>query len=294
MLVPVQNGLPGAEEAISGRTGNVFALSCPSQAGCVALANEYGKSGSSDVYLIRLTATGHVVSSHAVSTGRRRQLAALSCTSVTRCWIAGTYVESTVKAPPLLAAWNGSRLTVKTIPVTGRSATWEPKGISCVASTCEMVGVVLGRGTAFAERTQGLQPSPVKTTRQLELTDVVCTSTSHCVATGNSGTAESKGFLSTITDGALGAPDYGSGTSAIELGSLTCRSSSCWATGVVTDSAASGGQDGAIYPISAGSPTAPVSAPKTYLLPAIATMGSGVIAAGTTLTTNRCAVVLLS
>lgn len=294
MLVLVRNGLPGVEEAISGRTGNVFALSCPSQAGCVALANEYGKSGTSDVYLIRLSASGHVVSTHVVATGRRRQLAALSCTSVTRCWIAGTLVESNVKAPPLLAAWNGSRLTVKTIPVSGRSATWEPKGISCVASTCEMVGVVLGRGTAFAERTQGLQPSLVRTTKQLELTDVVCTSATHCVASGNSGTAENRGFLSTITGGVLGAPNYGSGASALELGALTCRSSSCWAAGVVTDSSATGGRDGAIYPITSGSLMTAVSAPQTNLLPAIATMGNGVIAAGATLTANRCAVAVLT
>src|SRR6516225_4659620 len=52
MLVPVRDGLPGAEKALSVRNGNVFALSCPGRMGCVALADESGKSGTSLIYLI--------------------------------------------------------------------------------------------------------------------------------------------------------------------------------------------------------------------------------------------------
>lgn len=294
MIVPVRDGRPGAEEVLSTRVGNVFALSCPGSMGCVALVNVYEASGQSDIDLVRLRPNGHVVSTQVVASGRRRQLAALSCTSMTRCWIAGTLIQSDVKAPPLVAVWNGVHLTLKTIPVTGSPATWEPKGISCVASTCEIVGFVLGRGTSFAVRTQGGRPSSVQTTKQqIELTDVACPSAERCYASGSNVENGTKGFISTIEGGSLGSPDYGHGVSVLGLGSLTCRGTKCWASGSVANGKTYGGMEGAIYPILSGAPTKAIAAPRTYSLPAISMMGSIVIAAVNTLNTHRCGVVLL-
>jgi hypothetical protein len=139
-----------------------------------------------------------------------------------------------------------------------------------------------------------MKPSPVQTTtQQEELTAVVCTSAGHCVASGNGGAAGNKGFISTIEGGVLGSADYGTGVSALQLGSLTCRATNCWATGGVIDKAAYGGIEGAIYPIVSGAPTTAIGATRTYSLPAISMMGSGVIAAANTLNRNRCAVAVL-
>jgi hypothetical protein len=294
MVVPVRNGRPETAKVLSTRVGNVFSLSCPSAMGCIALANVYGTSGQSTIELIRLTPSGQVVSKQVVATGTKRQLAALSCTSITTCWIAGTLVKSNVKAPPLVALWSGGHLTVRTIPVTGSPATWEPKGISCIASTCEIVGVVSGRGISFAFRTQGGRPSPVKTTKGLgELTDVACTSVVRCYASGSIGADGSQGFIATIVRGSLGTPNYGHGVSVRGLGSLTCRATKCWASGSVVDGATFGSMEGAVYPIVSGSPTKAIAAPRTFSIPGISMMGSMVVAAANTLVVHRCAVVVI-
>ncbi len=122
------------------------------------------------------------------------ELDAVSCASATSCVAVGDYqTTSSPGESPLSAVWNGSRWTMKTVPVRSGATTTQLSGISCRSATfCTAVGWddAAAYGETLAETWNGTAwtvhstPNPGDSAGSA-LTAVSCASATSCSAVGD-------------------------------------------------------------------------------------------------------------
>jgi hypothetical protein len=177
-------------------TGQLFWLSCPSAATCVAVGSSVDRSGTGVSLAQRSDGTSWSRLSTPNPPGAAASaLLGVSCTSSTACVAVGAYVDSSGTHHPFAELWNGSTWILRPVPEPPGSQGASFNAVSCSqASSCMAVGGYTdssGVPVTLAEHWDGtawtVQPTPNPPGTQFSnLNGIECTSSSDCVAVGQS------------------------------------------------------------------------------------------------------------
>jgi hypothetical protein len=220
-VVPVRDGKPGHAVTIRG-TSSIESVSCPTAAGCLAIAD--AKSG---VGLTLVTINKHGVPSRhfRVKVPAGVSLARITCTKLTACVLAG---NNPLKTPVLIevASWNGRKLVLHHRDGLPHSTTDNLLGLSCHGASCLAVGIA-DVGTAsdgIVVRIHHGKPSTVTRVKNDPLYGAACPSASKCYADG---IGRHGGTILGLTNGAIKRTQ----STAASLADIACHGGSCTAVG---------------------------------------------------------------
>lgn len=190
--------------AIANASGDIMGVACSSPTSCVAVgedgATESG-SGSQMPYAAEWNGTSWQQSALPIPPGYKNPtgiLSSVSCESATDCTAVGFFGTGYNPGTVALAEhWNGTTWSLKKVPLPTTSADANLTAVSCVPAGCEAVGYLVakstGRELGYSTSWNGTAWTADKLTYaphgsiSPELYGITCTSTTSCVAVGNSG-----------------------------------------------------------------------------------------------------------
>ena len=198
---------PGAASAASGWTaeptgglvGEMTGVSCTAAAGCIAVGNYYGTSGSYDPLADRWNGSTWTVQPVPVPAGADGvRLHGVSCHPAGSCTAVGFYyAPQTQDMPQVLAEhWNGSTWQLQSVPPPPGATESELSAVSCTSpASCTAAGwYAPGSGgvAPLAEHWDGstwtIQPTPNPAgSTDNYLNAVSCASAASCTAVGQIG-----------------------------------------------------------------------------------------------------------
>ncbi len=111
-------------------------VSCTSSSRCVAVGTASGPGGFV-AYSIVLDSSGWHVAS--VPAGAGDQLLDVSCATSTRCVAVGVQVDPGNISTPVVADWDGTTWTVRTLSIAGATSA-SLQGVDCTSGVCRAVG----------------------------------------------------------------------------------------------------------------------------------------------------------
>jgi len=255
--------------AVARTASNLVAVSCPNRFGCWAIGPP--RTGRRSWVLVKIGPTGSIAEVTSVRLPVGVTLTSISCTSRTACEVLGITSEAATGWDNwYLAAWNGSKLSHRTVVGTGEYLA-QPGGVSCWQATCVAVGAWYCPGSACYEWTYGIMTTNGGKLEKAAFlstagtfSGVSCVSASTCYATTSNG-------IVTLDDGTVTATE-----SEAVSGSIECDGTTCWDAGMANGAAA-------FVMITNGAPTGtPVPDPALTAasFPSIARRGSGFAAVG--------------
>ena len=206
----------------------------------------------------------------------------LSCVSLRSCTLAGNNLLTTPNGTEI-ATWNGARLTFHRLAGLAKTSDTVIEGISCVSSTCDVVGY-FSRGATnvgLSETDHGGRTFALHTVAADSLYGVSCISSSRCFADGFN---PSGGVFVSLTNGALATstPTHG-----VDLFGLVCTAAACVADG--QENAQPPSTDftwGAVLSVTNGVATTPIAITAASKLYAMAGAGSTIAVLGATQKVN--------
>jgi hypothetical protein len=221
-VVVVNGGVPGHVSLIPA-SQDVYGISCPNAAGCVALVRDKTDVGTELVTINAAGVTGHPVT---YPDPNGAAIFAIACTSLRSCTLAGNNLTSTPNSIEL-ATWNGARLTFHRIPGVAKSTFTVIEGVACVATTCDVVGYSnthsLNVGISLIDH--GGTAFKLHTVANDSLYGVSCISPARCYADGFN---QAGGIFVVLTNGALTSSTP---TVGVSYYGITCSGASCVAAG---------------------------------------------------------------
>jgi hypothetical protein len=119
--------------------GTLNSVSCTATTACVAVGS-YVNAGNTVTLAERWNGTAWTKQATPNPAGGTEiALNGVSCTSVTNCLAVGSYFDDSGIAP-LAELWNGTKWTIKTVPLPTGGRGGGFNGVSCVAAKCTAVG----------------------------------------------------------------------------------------------------------------------------------------------------------
>ena len=173
--------------------GSLYGASCPSSTTCFAVGLKNGE-GTPTALVEQSTGGKWSVMTNPNPAGARfSQLASVACPNVKSCFAVGRYSATDNSRKPLVEQWNGKHWQPVAAAIPSGATKPELSSIACPSTTsCTAVGkYTIGKTTEpLVERWNGarwtVETSAVPgDARSTLLSGVACTSTTACVAVGN-------------------------------------------------------------------------------------------------------------
>ncbi|MGO8876640.1 MAG: hypothetical protein ACLQNG_12860 [Acidimicrobiales bacterium] len=219
-IVDIDNGVQSHAYAIAG-SPQIYAVSCPSSAGCVAL----GENNSVQPLLISISASGKPSKPAHPKVAVGVELARIACVSLSSCVVFGI---QTVTSPQeiVVGTWSKGKLTLSHVDAPKGTDLLDMGGVSCVGTTCEAAGYALDgiKTTGLLLTISHGKPGKLRTVANDLVSGVSCTSTTRCYVAGN---VNAQGRILTLDKGVVSA----TAKTTPELAAIACGGSSCTAVG---------------------------------------------------------------
>jgi hypothetical protein len=221
VVIAVRDGVPGHVSTIAGSEG-VDAISCPSTAGCVALAVT---TGGRTTDLLTVNAAGIVVSTAHLTIAKGIELERIVCASLTACELLGLQ-DLDLPQQIEVGTWAAGRITLVRVSPPARTTDTVMNGLGCAAGTCVAVGYAQDNAATTGitvSITNGVHPRLHTVGKDL-FYGVSCISAVRCYAAGFDDTG---GVVGTLTNGTLAK----SARSTPDLYGMACTGTTCTAVG---------------------------------------------------------------
>ncbi len=115
---------------------SLYAVSCPSSAGCWAIGPQ---NGGANLVLVRIGSTGKVTRALKVNEPFGASIGRISCASMSSCGVVGNNIFVTPAAIEI-GTWNGAKLSVHKVAGAKGSTDTIVEGIACKKASCLAVG----------------------------------------------------------------------------------------------------------------------------------------------------------
>jgi hypothetical protein len=221
-VVSVDNGRPGPITIVRS-AAQIYAVSCPSSAGCWALGVQ--NSGAHAV-LVKIESTGKVSKSLTVTVPAGVGIVGISCVSMTSCEVAGGNGHTLE-----VGTWNGSKLHLYSAKGPRGSSLPSLYAVSCWHATCAAVGYANdanGTYTGLILITSRGKPVKLHTAKNDNLYGVWCASAKRCYAVGYLSRGLNPGIVLTLNYGAVAHTQQ---TQPAEVFGIECDGPTCRASG---------------------------------------------------------------
>ncbi|HEY8081376.1 MAG TPA: hypothetical protein VIE15_04735 [Acidimicrobiales bacterium] len=194
-VVAVRSGVPGHVSLVPG-TQSVASVSCPTAAGCIGLERPGNDVGTG---FVTINAAGVVTHTVRVATPSGVNLLRIACSSLRYCEVAGDDVFVSPAALEV-GTWNGTRLALHRVASVPKATNTIVEGVSCVATTCVVVGYAnhLPTNVGFILSVTGGSRFKLRTVAGDSLYDVSCANQARCFAVGFNSTG---GVVVALTGG---------------------------------------------------------------------------------------------
>jgi hypothetical protein len=281
----IRDGRPGGQvvEVVGGKQARIsparfsqvlYAVSCPSKAGCWAMGT---RKASPSQLMVRIGPSGKVTKVISVKLPAGVPLNSISCNKMTSCEVWGAIPNYSPYAF-YFGKWTGKELRLHNLGEFGGDSA-DTGGISCWHATCTATGGWANDGYnsgSFVVITNHGRLVKVITTAD-GFDDISCVSFSTCYAVGfrTVGTLHD-GVPGNIQNEPVYAPEGGPAIAP----AIACAGTTCWATGPAPDHKAGPEDESVFVTITKGAPASSVVVDPALLWPAITSRGDGFAAVG--------------
>jgi hypothetical protein len=280
----IRLGRPGGQvvEVIGGKQARVtpvhsseglYAVSCPSRAGCWAMGT---RTGSPSQLMVRIGPGGTVTRVIRVKLPAGVPLNSISCNTMTSCEVWGA-IPGFSPSAFYFGKWTGRKLRLRNLKNFGGQSAGTG-GISCWHATCTAGGSWLDdiySGSFVVITHHGRLVKVISPTDAFDA--LSCISYSTCYA--SDGTT-----VATLRDGVPGniqdEPVYPPEGGPADVRAIACAGTTCWATGPAPDHKAGPEDESVFVTITKGVPASSLVVDTAILWPSITTRGDGFAAVG--------------